>query len=80
MNNYAPTTHISRMIKGLFTFHPVHSDQSDRYSTMRTEFTKLAEFVARNTPASPEQTLAIRYLHIAQMQANAAIAINEDVP
>ena len=78
MNNYEPTVQITSMIEGLFASHPPHGDQAERYKAMREKFLEMAGFVARNTPASAEQTLAIRWLHIASMQANAAIAVNED--
>jgi len=77
MNNYVPTDRTEELIKDLFTFHPVHGDQPERYAAIRAQFIQLAEFIAKNSPASAEQTLAIRALHLAQMHANSAIAIHE---
>ena len=64
-------------IDNLFDYHPPKNDQQERYEKIRAEFKKLAHFICAHTPASPEQTLAIRKLKDAQMQTNEAIAVNE---
>lgn len=64
-------------IENIFTFHPVKQGQAERYQAIREKAKELAYLIAESTPASPEQTLAIRSLSMAVMQANSAIAINE---
>jgi hypothetical protein len=65
------------MIEAPFTFHPVYSDQGERYAAIRAEAKQFAEFIVKNTPESAEQTLALRKLQECVMYANAAIAIHE---
>jgi hypothetical protein len=74
---YQPSERAAQLIKGLFTFHPVHGDQGERYSAIRSKALELAELIVGSTPESAEQTLALRALHLCTMQANAAIAVNE---
>ena len=64
-------------IDNLFTYHPPHGDQLDRYATIRDEFRKLGHLVVELTPQSPQQDTAITLLHQASMSANSAIAVNE---
>ena len=64
-------------ITELFTYHPPQSHQTARYDEIRKKALEFAMVIHDLTPESPEQTLAIRSLHLATMQANAAIAINE---
>lgn len=61
----------------IFTYHPPKSDQIPRYEDIRNAARKLAHFILENTPASPEQTTAIRKLQEAVMWANNSIAVNE---
>jgi hypothetical protein len=77
MDNYVPTDRTTALVDELFVFHPVHGDQADRYQAIRAKCKELAELIAKNTPASAEQTLAIRAIHLAGMHANSAIAIHE---
>jgi hypothetical protein len=65
-------------VEQLFKYHPPKSGQRERYEAIRATFLNVARFVRDNTPASAEQTLSIRALHLAMMHANSAIAINED--
>lgn len=64
-------------IDNIFTYHPPTQDQIDRYEVIRDVAREFAGTIVRNTPASAEQTRAIRKLQEAVMFANAAIAINE---
>lgn len=66
-----------QLLEQLFNFHPVQPGQVERYTTLRAAFGDLARLVMTLTPESAEQTLAIRDLHRANLQANAAIACNE---
>ena len=77
MTEYVPSERTEDLIDQLFTFHPVQGDQGDRYAEVRAKAKELAKLIAKLSPPSPEQTLAIRYLHIAQMMTNAAISCNE---
>lgn len=61
----------------LFTYHPPKGDQMRRYVEIREAGLALARIIHRNTPNTPEQTLAIRDVQRATMMANAAIACNE---
>jgi hypothetical protein len=64
-------------LENLFAYHRPFGDQAERYAQIRAAALDFAQEVARLTPASAEQTLAIRKIHEAMMQANAAIAVNE---
>lgn len=64
-------------IDSLFSYHPPKDDQIERYNLIREKARELATVINENTPSSGEQTLAIRYLHLSVMEANAAIAVNE---
>lgn len=60
-----------------FTYHPPKGDQTERYVKIRDAAKELAYIIMENTPACPDQTVAIRKVREAVMTANAAIAINE---
>lgn len=64
-------------LDALFTYHPPRGDQAERFERLRTAAREYARLIQSLTPSSPEQTLAIRKVHEASMQANAAIAVNE---
>ena len=64
-------------IEQLFTYHPPRGDQGERYARLREAAMVYAGVVQELTPASAEQTLAIRAVHLASMHANSAIAVNE---
>ena len=61
----------------LFSYHRPTSEQAERYPKLRAAALAYAELVKELTPASTEQTLAIRKIHEASMQVNGAIAVNE---
>ena len=67
-------------IEELYTYHPPHSDQPERYDTLRTNAKTFAKLIDSCCPDSPEKTTAIRKLQECVMFANASIAINESAP
>jgi hypothetical protein len=60
-----------------FHYHAPHGDQAARHNYLGDLFEKLALVVARLTPGSREQALALTALEEAKMWASAAIARNE---
>ena len=52
-------------------------DQPERYVAIREKAKEFAKLIIEMTPASTEQTIAIRDLQRCVMMANAAIAIHE---
>lgn len=60
-----------------FTYHAPKADQPERYTALRSRAKALAEDIARLTPSSREQSLALTHLETAIFFANAAIARNE---
>lgn len=63
-----------------FTYHPPHSDQPQRYVTLREAARTLATTILWNTPASREQSVALTKLEEVCFWANASIARNEPPP
>ena len=63
-----------------FRYHPPVGDQLERYPIIRSSARQLAEIVAKYTPESREQSLAITKIEEAVFWANAAIARNEVTP
>jgi hypothetical protein len=61
----------------LFTYHKPVGDQTERYKAIRLSGRAFAKTILKFTPASAEQTLAIRKAQEAVMWANAGIACNE---
>lgn len=57
-----------------FTYHSPTPDQIPKYQEIREAGKKLAEAIVKNTPASADQSAAIRLVREAVMTANAAIA------
>lgn len=64
-------------LQNLFSYHAPKADQIERYAEIRAAALVFAEAIVSMTPPSAEQTLAVRKVHDAMMQANAAIACNE---
>jgi hypothetical protein len=62
----------------LFRYHRPEGTQPDRYARLRAAARAYADTIAELTPESPEQTLALRAVHLASMHANSAIAVNEE--
>ena len=67
----------NEQIENIFSYHTPKQDQIPRYNIIREKAKELALVIVENTPASAEQTLAIRSLHAATMHANSSIAMNE---
>lgn len=65
-------------LDNLFSYHAPQGDQVERYAEIREAAQNFAQVVLDLTPESAEQTLAIRKVHDAMMQANSAIAVNEN--
>jgi len=59
----------------MFTYHPPTEEQKGQYQAIRAAGREMAAVIMQNTPACPDQTVAIRKLREAVMTANAAIAI-----
>lgn len=60
-----------------FSYHKPEGDQNQRYELIRSYARGLAEVIVNNTPASADQTAAIRKLRECVMTANAAIACGD---
>lgn len=60
-----------------FTYHSPSAEQLPRYLAIREAGKHLAEVIVNNTPASADQTAAIRKIRETVMTANAAIACSE---
>lgn len=58
-----------------FTYHAPSPDQIPRYQAIRDAAKGLAAIILQNTPASADQTAALRKLRESVMTANAAIAL-----
>jgi hypothetical protein len=57
-----------------FTYHSPTAEQLPRYQAIRDSGKALAKTILENTPASADQTAAIRKVREACMTANQAIA------
>ena len=57
-----------------FNYHTPDCGQLDSYKELRDEARKFAYVILKLTPASADQTAAVRKLREAMMTANAAIA------
>lgn len=57
-----------------FTYHSPNPGQQKAYLAIREKAKELAEVIVDNTPASADQTAAIRKLREAVMTANQCIA------
>jgi len=64
-------------LDNVFSYHAPKGDQAKRYNDIRESARQLAETIIYNTPASADQSAAIRKVREAMMTANAAIACNE---
>lgn len=57
-----------------FSYHAPSESDNAKYGLIRAAGRHLAETIVLNTPASPDQTAAVRKVREAVMTANAAIA------
>jgi hypothetical protein len=60
-----------------FTYHAPTPSQVERYAAIRDQAKAFAQVVLAMTPASADQTVAIRKIRESVMVANAAIACEE---
>jgi len=65
---------VREKIETWFTHHPPAPDQIPQYERIRAAAKVFAMVIVDNTPASADQTAAIRKVREAVMTANAAIA------
>jgi hypothetical protein len=64
-------------IEDLFTYHAPKPGQQERYQAIRESAKGLAKTIVANTPASADQSAAIRHLREAVMTANSSIALEK---
>lgn len=75
--SYVPADSQLAEIYTAFTYHPPKSNQYLRYNQIRSSAKVLAILYSVSCPDSEELRLAMTYLRISVMFANAAIASNE---
>ena len=63
-------------LENWFTYHSPSADQLPKYQAIRDAGAALAKAIVDNSPASADQTAAVRKVREAVMTANAAIACN----
>jgi hypothetical protein len=61
----------------VFTYHPPHGDQAQRYQAIRNVGLTLATQIEKLCPPSTERSTALARVRESVMWANAAIACNE---
>jgi hypothetical protein len=61
-----------------YTYHKPFGDQQQRYEEIRESAKNLALVIVEMTPPSREQSVALTLLEQTVMEANAAIARNEE--
>lgn len=61
-------------LENWFTFHKVQEGQAEKYEAIRAAAKEFAKVVVRHTPASADQTTAIRKIREAVYTANGSIA------
>lgn len=64
-------------LDNLFRYHRPTEEQAARYARINAAAKNFAQVVLDCTPASADQSAAIRQIREARMTANAAIACNE---
>ena len=64
-------------IDNWFIYHKPCGTQPQRYQELRERFHFLATIILENTPACPDQTVALRKLRECSMAVNQTIACNE---
>jgi hypothetical protein len=65
-------------IDDLFTYHAPKPGQPERYQAIREAAKSLAKVIIANTPASADQSAAIRDLRVCVATANASIALEKE--
>ncbi len=66
---------LTEKVDDLFSYHKPESTQPEQYEAIRAAAKAFAYIVIANTPASADQTVAIRKLRECVMVANASIAL-----
>lgn len=66
---------LAEKLPEIFTYHSPKGVQPQQYDAIRKKALELAQVIVDNTPASADQTAAIRLLREAVMTANAAVAL-----
>jgi hypothetical protein len=62
-------------LRDIFRYHPPEPDQLGHYDAIRRGALQFAETIIEHTPASADQTVAIRKLRESVMHSNASIAL-----
>lgn len=62
-------------ITDIFSYHSPSPDQLPKYEAIREAAKEFAKVLVANTPASADQTTAIRMLRECVMVANASVAL-----
>jgi hypothetical protein len=65
---------LQNKIDNWFTYHPATPEDAEHYSAIRAAGKALAEAIVAHSPASADQTAAIRKVREAVATANAAVA------
>lgn len=63
------------VLDDIFSYHPPNDEQRVNYENIRNAAKVFAQSIINNTPASVDQTVAIRKIREAVMIANASIAL-----
>jgi hypothetical protein len=66
----------SEEIDDLFTYHPPTPDQIPKYENIRQAAREFAKVLIANSPASADQSAAIRLLRQCVMTVNASVALD----
>lgn len=74
INSMQESRFTPEVIGDIFSYHAPSAEQLPKYEAIRSAARKFAEVLVANTPASADQTTAIRKLRDCVMTANAAIA------
>ena len=78
MQNQTPNQSKSRfteeVLLDIFTYHKPEPEHLPKYEAIRNAALEFAKVLVANTPASADQTFAIRLLRESVMTANASIA------
>jgi hypothetical protein len=67
-------------IEQVFTYHAPRGDQAERYVALRAKAKELAYLIEGSVPDSRERAMALTWVQLAVMCANAGIAIHEAEP
>jgi len=77
VRSYPVEPRMQQQIDECFTYHPPKPDQVGRYVDLRAAGRELALLIARSSPPSRAQSVALTKLEESIMWANAAIARGE---